>query len=136
MKLISTIIPVYNTAKFLCRCLDSLIAAQPDELENEIILVNDGSTDNSLTLCQQYADKYNCIKVYSQNNQGPSAARNLGIKMAQGKWITFVDSDDWVDANYFSLIINYIDNYPTVDVFVYNYYKSYDTHKSLDRLTA
>ena len=100
--LISTIIPVYNAEKFLCKCLDSLLNAQISEVTNEIILIDDGSTDNSLEICKDYESNHNNIKVFSQKNQGPSVARNVGLNKALGDWITFVDSDDWVDQKYFS----------------------------------
>ena len=96
---ISVIIPVYNVAKFLPQCLDSLLNQTLKEIE--IICINDGSKDNSLEILNQYAEKDSRIKILDQPNQGQSAARNNGLKLAQGEYIGFVDSDDWVDTNYF-----------------------------------
>lgn len=105
---ISTIIPVYNAAHYLECCLDSLIGAQVSGIENEIILINDGSSDNSPQICAKYASKFENIYFLSQENQGPSAARNVGIKRARGRWISFVDSDDFVKETYFENYADYL----------------------------
>ena len=90
--LISIIVPIYNTAKYLPRCLNSIIHQTYQNLE--IILVNDGSTDNSSEISEEYHQKDSRIKLIYQKNQGLSAARNTGIKKATGDYLTFVDSDD------------------------------------------
>ncbi|WP_271393615.1 glycosyltransferase family 2 protein [Aequorivita sinensis] len=120
---ISVIIPVYNASKFLDKCINSLLQAQIEEVANEIILVDDGSTDNSLQICEMYANSHKNIKVYSQENQGPSVARNLGIEKALGNYITFVDSDDYVEKDYLKEIYSVISTYPSVDIFVFGYFK-------------
>jgi len=98
MENISIIIPVYKIKEqYLRRCIDSLINQTLQNLE--IILVEDGSPDESGKICDEYADYDNRIKVIHQSNKGVSAARNKGIKVATGKWITFVDADDWVDLD-------------------------------------
>jgi len=89
---ISVIIPVYNTEKYLSSCIDSIIGQSNVSLE--IILVNDGSTDSSPTICDTYANKYENIKVFHIQNSGPAAARNKGMTVAQGEYVTFTDSDD------------------------------------------
>lgn len=97
MKL-SIIIPVYNTERYLKRCVDSVLhAMQSADFEYEIILVNDGSTDNSLEMCKRYRAEYDEIELIDQNNKGLSGARNSGISLAKGKFIVFVDSDDYID---------------------------------------
>ncbi len=96
MKL-SVIVPIYNVAPYLCKCVDSLL--MQDIQDYEIILVNDGSTDNSCEIAQRYADTYTNIKLISQENKGLSVARNVGIKQANGKYILFVDSDDYLQPN-------------------------------------
>lgn len=98
MKL-SIIVPVYNVADYLPKCLDSLLAQDLPQNEYEIIVVNDGSTDNSGNIAQQYADKYTNITLINQANQGLSGARNTGIKCAKGDYIQFVDSDDYLEEN-------------------------------------
>ncbi|GGG67250.1 glycosyltransferase [Epilithonimonas arachidiradicis] len=97
--MISIIIPIYNASQYLQRCLDSLLKQVSDNCE--ILLVNDGSTDDSKEICEDYAKKFPIVKLYSQTNQGPSAARNLGIEKSSGTFITFVDSDDYVSDDYF-----------------------------------
>lgn len=89
---VSIIVPIYNTAKYLPKCLDSIVNQTYHNLE--IILVNDGSTDNSSQIIQQYAKKDSRIQIINQKNAGQSAARNSGIQKATGKYISFIDSDD------------------------------------------
>lgn len=91
--LISVIIPVYNSEKYLCRCLDSVIEQSLKDIE--IICINDGSTDNSLYLLQKYSKQDDRLKIYNQENQGAGAARNKGLKLATGKYIAFADPDDF-----------------------------------------
>lgn len=92
---ITIVIPVYNDQRFLPRCLDSIL--QQTFISFEAILINDGSTDNSLDILEEYAKNDPRIKVYSQNNQGPGVARNYGISLARGEYIGFVDSDDFIE---------------------------------------
>lgn len=96
-KLISVIIPVYNVEKYLSDCLDSVLSSTYKNLE--IILVNDGSMDNSGTICDTYAAKDSRIIVIHQENQGLSAARNTGLDRATGEYVGFVDSDDKISKN-------------------------------------
>lgn len=91
--MISIIIPIYNAEKYLSQCIDSILADRGVELE--VILVNDGSTDSSLEICKKYESDYSdIVKVFSKENGGVSSARNYGIDMARGEYITFVDADD------------------------------------------
>jgi len=96
--LASLIIPVYNVEKYLRKCLDSAINQTLKDIE--IIIVNDGSTDNCPGIIQEYAAKDKRIKVINQENRGLSAARNVGIEMASADYIAFMDSDDWMDVNF------------------------------------
>ena len=98
MKL-SIIVPMYNVANYLAKCLDSLLEQDLSHSDYEIILVNDGSTDKCGEIAQQYADTYTNVKLISQKNMGLSVARNVGIKQAQGDYILFVDSDDYLQPN-------------------------------------
>ena len=95
--LISIIVPVYNSELYINRCLDSLLKQTYKNIE--IIIVDDGSKDNSLQLIKGYANKDSRIKVYTQSNQGPSVARNTGLDNSTGKYIMFVDADDFIDKN-------------------------------------
>lgn len=99
MAKISIIVPVYNTEKFLEKCLNSLINQTLKDIE--IICINDGSTDKSLQILEKFANKDKRIQIINQTNSGLSVARNIGIKKAKGEYIGFVDSDDWVDLNFF-----------------------------------
>lgn len=106
---ISIIVPVFNAEKFLSRCIESLVNQNHYE-SYEVILIDDGSTDNSGRICDEYAKKFNKIVVIHKKNEGVSKARNLGIRKAQGEYITFVDSDDFVDNNMLINFYNIIKN--------------------------
>ena len=96
---VSVIVPAYNTEKFIRRCLHSLVRQSLKEIE--IIVVNDGSTDSTAEKIREIAGFDRRVKVISQNNQKQGAARNRGMKAASGEYLGFVDSDDWVNDNYF-----------------------------------
>ena len=98
--LISIIVPVYNSEKFLSTCIDSILVQTYTNFE--ILLVNDGSTDGSATICETYAMKDKRIRVFHKKNAGVSATRNFGIRQANGYFITFVDSDDKVQQSFLS----------------------------------
>lgn len=114
---ISVIIPIYNTEEYLKRCIDSILAQSFSDFE--LILVDDGSTDNSGIICDEYAEKDNRLVVIHQDNQGQAVARNTALdyifKKSNCDWITFVDSDDYVDENYLFDMITNID-YSKVDI--------------------
>lgn len=99
---VSIIIPVYNAEAHIRHCLNSILSQKFEDYE--LLLINDGSTDNSENICNEYAEKDSRIKVYHQKNAGVSAARNKGLKNANGEWITFVDSDDYIRDNYFAAL--------------------------------
>ena len=102
--LISVIVPVYNTEKYLGRCVDSIINQTYTNLE--IILVDDGSPDNSPAICDEYAKKDQRIKVIHKENGGLSSARNAGLDIAKGDFISFIDSDDWVEKDLFEVLVS------------------------------
>lgn len=104
---ISVIVPVYNVRRYLRQCLESLSAQ--DYPSFEVILVDDGSTDGSGTLCDEYASKNRCFRVVHQQNEGLSAARNKGLSFARGQYISFVDSDDWVSRYYLSMLMSAVE---------------------------
>ena len=103
---ISVIIPVYNTADYLCRCLNSIL--NNDYNNFEIICINDGSTDNSLEILQEYKNKEDRILLIDVPNGGISRARNLGLDYATGDYVCFIDSDDWIHSRFFSRMINVV----------------------------
>lgn len=107
--LISVIVPVYNAEKFLNKSIESVINQSYKNIE--LILVNDGSTDNSETICNKYALADKRIKVISQNNSGPAAARNTGIRHASGDFVFFLDADDFIDRNAMGILIEKYNQY-------------------------
>jgi len=124
---VSIIVTVYNTVKYLQRCLDSIVDQSLDNIE--IILVDDGSTDTSKELCDDYAKRYNNIRVIHKKNEGVAFARNSGLDIATGEFVAFVDSDDFVDENM------YKDLYETAKILniktVFCGYKSYDDKNNI-----
>lgn len=108
MPLISVIVPVYNNSKYLTQCIDSMINQTLTDFE--LILVDDGSTDNSGEICDEYCKKDSRVKVIHQNNLGQASARNKGISIAKGQWMSFVDSDDVVHPDYLELLYRAVKN--------------------------
>lgn len=129
-KLISVIIPVYNVEKYLDKCIDSIINQTYSNLE--IILIDDGSTDNSGKICDKYALLDSRIKVIHKKNGGLSDARNVGIDNANGKYLMFVDSDDFIDYNTICDNINIMKE-NKADIIIYNRYYVYDDGKKFLR---
>lgn len=122
--LLSVIVPIYNQESYLNECLDSIICQTYPSLE--IILVNDGSTDNSLEICKLYQQKDERIIIISQENQGVSKARNVGLDHSLGEYITFVDPDDRLLINTYEENINYILKYK-FDVIQFPFIKLYNS---------
>lgn len=110
----SVIIPVYNSSKYLKECLDSVISQTYKDME--IICINDGSADNSLSVLKEYEEKDNRIKVYSQENKGVGSARNYGMELAKGEYITFLDSDDKLSSNALKSVNKFFENNEALDV--------------------
>lgn len=104
MPLLSVVIPVYNKEKYIAETLESVI--NQTFIDSEIILINDGSTDNSLAICEAYAKKCDRIKIVSQSNAGVSAARNLGIALSSGKYLVLIDADDTIRNDAHELLVN------------------------------
>lgn len=104
--MISVIVPVYNVEKHLRKCIDSLLSSIGDD---EIILIDDGSTDTSGQICDEYSLMSKNIITIHQKKGGASAARNTGLNIAKGSYITFIDSDDYLEENYFRYIHKLLD---------------------------
>lgn len=119
---ISIIVPVYNTEKYLKQCLDSLIGQTYSNLE--IIIVNDGSKDNSENIISDYEKKDCRVKVIKQENLGLSAARNSGLECAAGEYVLFVDSDDWIDQTTCEMALNVAGQY-SADLVMWSYKREY-----------
>ena len=107
----SVIVPVYNAEKYLHRCVDSILAQTFTDFE--LLLVNDGSTDSSGSICDEYAVKDNRVRVFHKKNGGASSARNLGLDNVKGEWDTFCDADDWVYETWLS---NFARNIKNADI--------------------
>lgn len=103
MPQLSIIVPVYNTEKYLHRCINSILNQTFTNFE--LLLIDDGSTDNSGVICDEYARKDSRIRVHHNNNKGASFARNIGLNNVRSEWITFVDSDDWIDSTLYEKMI-------------------------------
>lgn len=116
---ITVIVPVYNVENYLEKCLDSLINQTYKNIE--IIVINDGSTDNSGEICQEYAQKDNRIVYIEKENGGLSDARNVGLDKMTGSYVTFIDSDDWAELDYVEILYKKIIEYQA-DISVGNYY--------------
>lgn len=119
-ELVSIIIPVYNVEQYLNKCIASICSQTYENIE--IILVDDGSTDNSGVICEEFAEKDRRIKVFHKQNGGVSSARNFGLEIAQGEYVLFVDSDDYIEEN---LIETCVENFrmKQVDMVIFNYVK-------------
>lgn len=124
--LISIIVPIYNVENYLRNCVDSIINQTYQNLE--IILIDDGSTDNSGHICDEYVQKDNRIVVIHQKNSGVSVARNVGIHKASGEWICFIDSDDWIEKEFIEILLENANQYHS-DVAFCGYHKIYEEKK-------
>ena len=118
--LLSIIVPVYNVEKYLRKCVDSLLTQDLPPEEYEIILVDDGSTDQSGTICDEYAAGHLIVKAMHQQNGGLSAARNSGVAVAQGRYVQFVDSDDYLEPNVLKALVEKMET-DRLDVLRFNY---------------
>ncbi|NTW71212.1 MAG: glycosyltransferase [Eubacteriaceae bacterium] len=105
---VSIIIPVYNTEKYISKCIDSIMGQAFTDFD--LILVNDGSTDNSGKICNNYASEDDRISVIHKPNGGQSSARNAGLAIAKGEYISFIDSDDWIDPDFYCTLVEYADS--------------------------
>lgn len=127
---VSIIVPVYNSEKYLERCIDSLVNQNYQNIE--IILVNDGSTDNSENIIKKYSKIDNRIKIITQQNQGPNIARKKGVELSSGNYLMFVDSDDYIHKDTVNILMNYASDY---DVVYFGLtYKSFKTSSKVKEL--
>lgn len=117
--MVSIIVPVHNVEKYLEECMNSLLAQTYENIE--ILLIDDGSTDSSGKICDDFCRSNHKVKVFHTENEGVSNARNIGIKEARGDLLAFVDSDDWADADYIETLVNGIEKYEA-DIYMCSYY--------------
>ena len=124
MKQLSIIVPIYNTEKYLRKCVDSLLEQDLDDYE--ILLINDSSPDSSIDIMKEYEERFpNIIRIFSKENGGLGDTRNFGIPYAKGKYVTFVDSDDYIKENSLNRLCTKMDN-EDLDILVYDFVKEYD----------
>ncbi len=119
---LSIIVPVYNAEKYIKKCLDSILSSS---LENiELIVIDDGSEDNSFSVCQSYAQKDSRVFAMKKRNEGRSKTRNLGLEYARGEYVTFADCDDWVNTDVYKMAYENAKQYDA-DIVVYNAVRKY-----------
>ena len=118
--MISAIIPVYNTADYLERCIDSVLNSSYEEFE--LILIDDGSVDRSASICEEYQKRDQRVRYFSQIHKGVSAARNKGIEESRGTWIVFIDSDDFISQDFFEIIA--AKEYRTQEVLLFDFMRN------------
>lgn len=122
MKL-SIIIPVFGVETTLARCIDSVVSQSYTDYE--LILVDDGSPDSSGAICDEYASRHECIRVIHQPNHGLSSARNTGLSVSKGEYVTFIDSDDYIGPNTLSVLMTRLTAHPDYDILEYPIYWHY-----------
>lgn len=132
MKVLSFIVPLYNSAKWLEKCLFSILNQDIPESEMEIICVNDGSPDNSAEMAREIGKKHSCIIVLDQENQGPSGARNNGMRHATGKYLCFVDPDDYVEPNVYGKLVQQMED-EQLDMLRFNYQIVDEDYKPVEK---
>lgn len=129
MKSVSVVIPIYNVQPYLTKCLDSIYNQVDDKIE--VILVNDGSTDNSLDICRKYAEKYPNTIVIDKENGGLSDARNVGTEAASGEYIYYLDSDDWLAPGAIKTLYDFAAS-NNCEIVQGGFYYAYDDHLLYD----
>lgn len=122
----SVIIPLYNMERYIEECINSIVCQNRNDIE--IMIVNDGSTDKSLSLCENIARKNDSIVIINKENSGVMDSWIMGVRRAQGQYICFVDSDDYIDKNYFSILDKYTEQ--NADIVMFDYYKFSKDKKS------
>lgn len=120
---VSIIVPIYNVELYVNRCIDNLINQTYTNVE--IILVDDGSTDNSKNICNMYAEKDERCRVFHIKNRGLSGARNFGLRQISGEFVMFIDADDWIDINCIELCISKINEYNNVECILFPYIREF-----------
>ena len=129
--IVSIIIPIYNAEKYLNNCINSVINQTYKQIE--VLLINDGSTDSTIDILNEYQKKDKRVKVITQKNSGVSVARNNGIKHATGKYIMFIDSDDWIENTFVEQMVNKIKK-ENVDVVRCSYYNEYNNYTEKENM--
>lgn len=129
--MVSFIIPVYNVENFLSQCIESIVNQTIPSWE--LILVDNGSTDSSGAICDEYTKQDDRITVVHQENKGPASARNIGLKKAVGEWIAFIDSDDWIETDYIEKLSQYMNKDCEIIFFAYDIVTEHGKKVVLDK---
>lgn len=124
--LVTVIVAIYNTEPYLKRCVESII--QQSYRQMQVLLINDGSPDNTPKMCQDYADKYEYIEYIQKENGGVSSVRNLGLSLAKGEYICFIDSDDYLDKDYLKEMVSVMEK-KNPDIVVCGHYREQESGK-------
>ena len=132
---LSVVVPVYNVEKYLRRCLVSLVDDLGCVDNKELILINDGSLDDSYSICEEFASKYKYIRVINQENQGLAEVRNRGIAEAEGEFISFIDSDDFIRKGLFNHALELLHKY-SADIFCFKCLNVYEGKDNYDEITS
>lgn len=127
--MISVVIPIHNMEKYLDRCINSIIEQSYRNIE--ILLINDVSTDNSLKICKKFQKEDKRIKFFSMSHQGVSIARNFGIEKANGKYLLFIDSDDWIEKDTIEILYENIKNN---DMSICSYHRVFENYNLIDNI--
>lgn len=130
MDLVTVIVPTFNADKFICKCIDSILKQSYQEME--ILIIDDGSTDGTENICKKYQEKDGRVRYLYQNNGGVSKARNYGIREAQGKYIAFVDADDYIESNMIEMMVSYFMRIKKTDLVVCGFYEC-NTSKRIEK---
>lgn len=125
---LSVIVPIYNSEKYLEKCIISILNQSFRSLE--LILINDGSTDDSIKICNKYLKKDKRVRLVDKSNEGVAIARNTGLNISVGEYITFVDSDDWIELNMYSEMMDIADKY-SADIVLCDCIKDFDNHSEV-----
>ena len=120
--IVSVVVPIYNVGKYITKCLESIVVQIDQDME--LILVDDGSSDNCPAICDEYARNYKNVRVIHKVNGGLVSARKAGVNAASGEYVTFVDGDDWIDAGYFSKIKEIITEYNPDIISITKHYRA------------
>lgn len=126
---LSIVIPVYNVENYIRECLGSILNESTKNLPFEVIVVNDGTKDNSMDIVEQFSKEYTNVVVLNQTNQGQGQARNYGVSIAQGDYIWFVDSDDWIEKDAIKILLNLINAKDDIDMYAVPFYWYYTNEK-------
>ncbi len=123
-QILSIIIPVYNAAQTIERCVNSILLSTVDKSQYEIFLINDGSQDKSLEICHRMKMSNENIKIFSHANAGTSTTRNVGLENAIGEYVWFIDADDYIETSFLEQLIGFIELHPKYDLISFDYLKS------------